>query len=113
MNIILNTAWSVAKIGLLVGVGAVGMYNLTAWSIVEPPTPATAESLICQRFGRANQNFPAQYDRVASQEPYDKDGKFTGGCKGFIKLHRYAYPNKPPVPLTIATTEETPQQGKP
>ena len=113
MNIILNIAWNVTKIAFFVGVGAVGMYNLTAWSLVEPPTPATAESLICERFGKANKNFPAQYDRVASQEPYDKDGKFTGGCKGYIKSYREAYPNKPPVPLKLEKAEATITQGKP
>ena len=113
MNIILNRVWSGTKIAFLVAVGAVGMYNLNAWSIVTPPTPLTAEALNCQRFGRANQDFPAQYDRVALLNPLDKDGKPTGGCKGHIKPYRLAYPNKPPVPLSIDAMEASNTQGKP
>lgn len=90
-----------------------GVYSLNAMGLMTPPTPATAEAIECERFGRANKNFPAQYDRVALQEPYGKDGKFTGGCKGYIKSYRDAYPDMPPVPLKLETAEATNTQGKP
>jgi hypothetical protein len=90
-----------------------GVYNLNAMGFMTPPTPATAEAIECERFGRANKNFPAQYDRVALQEPYNEKGEATGGCKGFIKLHRDAYPDMPPVPLKLETAEASNAQGKP
>jgi hypothetical protein len=90
-----------------------GVYSLNAMGIITPPTPATAEAIECERFGRANKNFPAQYDRVASQAPYNEKGELTGGCKGFIKMHREAYPDMPPVPLKLETAEASNTQGKP
>ena len=90
-----------------------GVYNLNAMGFITPPTPATAEAIECERFGKANQNFPAQYDSVALQAPYNAKGEFTGGCKGYIKPYREAYPNKPPVPLKLETAEASDTQGKP
>lgn len=104
---------TIATMIVSASISGYGVYNLNAMGIMTPPTPATAEAIECERFGRANKNFPAQYDRVASQSPYNEKGELTGGCKGFIKMHREAYPDMPPVPLKLETGEATPQQGKP